>query len=388
MSKVTLLARVREIRDGKLCFAFQRVETYKKGKPIQPKEPENATAYYLRYTEGGKRTTEPTGQNFSEAMTACRNKEVEREYTKRGMDVPSFAETGRRTLADAVQDFIQKNRTLDKSHATRYGYERAVTQFRDSCGKVFIDEVNEKTMLDHIDWIRDNVPTRSHGQRNGTIRTRLQFLTAFFTSEGLKNPLPMKRWPKTVEVEVKAFTSEEITQLLSEATIDEKDLILFLLYTGFRDNEVANTFYSDINFDNAAVNIAPKPGISFKTKNGKSREYDIKLPADLVQRMRDRRDRNGVKSDDTLIFPNSNGGTDTCLLARVRNAAKRAGYTEHFGLHKFRKTFGTRYADKHGVRTAQKLLGHSNIKTTEKYLAVSTISNGQADSLFSDVVGK
>jgi len=104
------------------------------------------------------------------------------------------------------------------------------------------------------------------------------------------------------------------------------------------------------------------------------------LPADFVQRLRDRRERNGVKNDDTLIFPNSNGGVDSCLLARVRNAATRAGYTEHFGLHKFRKTFGTRYADKHGVRTAQKLLGHSNIKTTEKYLAVGTISNGQADS--------
>src|SRR5260370_381303 len=72
--KVTLLARVREIRDGKLSFVFERVETHKKGKPIQPKEPENATAYYLRYTEGGKRITKPTGQNFTEAVTACRNK--------------------------------------------------------------------------------------------------------------------------------------------------------------------------------------------------------------------------------------------------------------------------------------------------------------------------
>ena len=51
---------------------FERVETYKKGKPIQPKEPENTTAYYLRYTEGGKRTTKPTGQNFTEAVTAWR----------------------------------------------------------------------------------------------------------------------------------------------------------------------------------------------------------------------------------------------------------------------------------------------------------------------------
>src|SRR5260370_42282020 len=81
-TKVTLLARVKEIREGKPFFGFERVETYKKGKPVVPKEPKDAetrvTSYYLRFTEGGKRITKPAGSNFSDAVVALRNKEVER----------------------------------------------------------------------------------------------------------------------------------------------------------------------------------------------------------------------------------------------------------------------------------------------------------------------
>src|SRR5580704_7109541 len=49
--KVALLARVKEIRDGKPAFGFETIETTRKGKPVQPKEPKDAatrvTSYYL-----------------------------------------------------------------------------------------------------------------------------------------------------------------------------------------------------------------------------------------------------------------------------------------------------------------------------------------------------
>jgi hypothetical protein len=48
------------------------------------------------------------------------------------------------------------------------------------------------------------------------------------------------------------------------------------------------------------------------------------------------------------------GSVDNCLLARVRKAAKGAKHTKYFGLHRFRKTFGTRFGEKFGVRNAMK----------------------------------
>src|SRR5882762_1938857 len=142
-SRVTLLARVKEIRGGKPVFGFERIETYKKGKPINPQEPKNAetrvTSYYLRFTEGGKRITKPAGANFLDAVTAMRNKEIEREFTARGLDVPNTLEKeSRPTIANATAQFIKNQSALDKSTATVYGYTRAVELFRDSCPKTYL----------------------------------------------------------------------------------------------------------------------------------------------------------------------------------------------------------------------------------------------------------
>ena len=196
----------------------------------------------------------------------------------------------------------------------------------------------------------------------------------------MKNPLPMKEWPRVEERKVEAYTSEQLNEILSKATTDEKDLILFLVCTGFRDDEVAHAVYSDVNFKTREIKVGPKPEIGFTTKNGKERS--VRVPADLTERLLERRKRN---AEDILIFPNSKGGPDTALLVRVRNAAKRAEYKGKVTLHRFRKTFGTRYGEKHGIVNAQNLLGHASIRTTQKYLAETKIPATAVEELFSDV---
>ena len=194
----------------------------------------------------------------------------------------------------------------------------------------------------------------------------------------------MFQWPRTVALPVKVFTSEELALLLSKATTDEADLIHFFLCTGLRDDETAHACYSEVNHTTSVLTVTNKPEIGFSTKNGKERP--IPVPAGLLERLKARRERNpkGV-----LIFPNTKGTPDSCLLARVRKAGKRAGMDpKTITLHKFRKTFGTRYAEKHGVRNAKELLGHASIVTTEKYLAKTDTSSAHADELFADVVGK
>ena len=85
-----------------------------------------------------------------------------------------------------------------------------------------------------------------------------------------------------------------------------------------------------------------------------------------------------------MIFPNGKGGPDSALLTRVRAAAERGGYKKYFGLHKFRKTFGTMYGEKFGIVNAQHLLGHADIRTTQKYLAKTKIP-AAVEELFSGV---
>jgi integrase len=386
--RVTLLARVKEPQaSGVTLFKFKRITTEKKSKALPDAQiiaPLNTTTFYLRYTENGKRTTQPLGTVLGDAITMLRNKQLAREYVKHGQDVPTTLAdaTGRKTIADAVGEFVAEQKALDKSDATVYCYTRAVEQFRDSCRKTYLDEVNRADVVAHIQWLRDNVKSRKRGQRNGMIRTRLQFLSVFFLGNGIDNPLPKKEWPKTEERDVEAFTTEEVNLLLSKATDDERALIQFLLFTGFRDNEAAHTFYSDIDFKRGTINVSNKPELGFTIKNRKQRKSDITLPSEFVKLMRERQ---GKQNAETLIFPNSDGRPDSALLARVRKAADRAEYTKDFGLHKFRKTFGTMYGERFGIVNAQHLLGHADIRTTQKYLAQTRIAKSDVENLFAEV---
>ncbi len=388
--KITLIARVKlppgsTTKAGTpLNYGYERLLTENRGRSVKPSAPSGATHYYLRFTEGGKRQMKSVGAIFEEAWIAFQNEETRLYASERGVPVVlPGANPDRESIATAAERFIKNKTTLGKAQATVYGYTRAVKQFSESCRKTYLDEITRQDMLDHIVWLRENVPTRSHGQQNGTVRTRLQFLTVFFTENGMKNPLPMKEWPRVEERKVVAYTSEQLNQLLSKATADEKDLIFFLVYTGFRDDEVAHALYSDVNFQTHDVWVGPKPTIGFTTKNGKERS--VRVPADLTERLQERRERNPLGD---LIFPNSNGRPDTALLARVRNAAKRAKYKGQVTLHRFRKTFGTRYGEKHGIVNAQHLLGHASIRTTQKYLAQTKIPAVAVEELFSDVAGK
>jgi integrase len=356
-------------------------------------KPENALCYYIRYSDAAskKRVTQPAGEDFQSAVVLALNAETRQNAIRNDREPVSVSPSERITVAEAVQDFIQEQKTLDKAPATVYAYTRAVEQFRDCCQVAYLDELkgNRKAILTFIQWIRDNTPTKTGGQRNGTIRARLQFLSVFFLRNGIPNPLPKKEWPKVDEKEIQAFTVEEINKILSKATVDEYDLIQFLLFTGFRDDEAAHTFYSDVDFRNETVNISNKPALGFTVKNRKQRKSDITLPAGFIKRLKDRRKRQGVTDDATLIFPNRNGGPDTGLLIAIRKAAKRAGFEKAFpigqGCHKLRKTFGTWYGEKHGIVNAQNLLGHADIRTTQKYLAKTKIAKKAVEELFAGV---
>lgn len=59
----------------------------------------------------------------------------------------------------------------------------------------------------------------------------------------------------------------------------------------------------------------------------------------------------------------------TLLLRLLRQAQKAAGVPE-LGLHKLRHTYGTDIARTLGIRAAQMLLGHADVKTTERYAHV------------------
>ena len=221
--------------------------------------------------------------------------------------------------------------------------------------------------------MRGNLKTRKFGQPNNTYRNRLKDITVLFNHFGVKMPLPKKRWPKATRKNADKYSMDSIQKMVEPADTDEKDLILFFLYTGFRDEEAVHSKYSDIDFKKGTINVHDKPDFGWTVKDHEQRSQDIILPEKFVKRMKERRVRYGAKMSE-LIFPIGAANKPNQHLIRIaQRAGKKAGLEEPITLHKFRRTFGTLVAKQFGIETARIWLGHSDIATTQRYLAAGSI---------------
>jgi integrase len=379
LPKIVFLARIKD-RSGK--FPFVTVEI-KKGRPVPI---EGATSYYLRYSENGKRKTEGVGKNLTQAFVAFRNRELNLERARQGLApiVDDSADPKRIRIADAVTEFCEEIVTLGKAKATRVAYSNAVKGFERSCTKTLLDQVTREDVVRHIDWLRQNLQRRNVGEQENTIRNRLRYLTVFLNRYGFKNPLPAKQWPKRMKKIPDKYSAETIKALLKAANKNERLIIEFFLYSGCRDEEAAHAEWGDINTRTNKFTIRAKPHFGWTPKD--SEERAVRLPADFINRLLKLRN---TRNNCSLIFPNGNCRPDTHLIRYPRRAAERAGITERITLHKFRRTIGSAYARKFGVRNAQDFLGHSNIETTERYLAADDLSTKHDDkaveNLFSEI---
>jgi len=251
-----------------------------------------------------------------------------------------------------------------------------------------IDQISRDTILNFIGWMKRNLETRAGGSAQNTYRNKLKDVRVFLNEVGVGMPLKPKDWPKEVKARKEKYSTGSVKNMLAAADTyrrhdncswtpkDDKDLVHFLLKTGWRDDEIAHAQYSDINWRNSTVNVTSKPKgtfpghpeIEWKPKNSSAREKDIVVDDALLKRLKARKQRYSAKQTD-LIFPSKVGSPNNHLIRVIQRLAKEAGVEGKIGLHKFRKTFATMVAREEGIEQARILLGHDDVETTQRYLA-------------------
>lgn len=210
----------------------------------------------------------------------------------------------------------------------------------------------------------DNVKEYLLVQNVGTNTSRLQYASiSFFFREILKTPfsfeeIPLKKKEKQLP---RVISKEKIKQMIELTDNLKHKLIVKLLYSsGLRLSELLNLKRKDIDFDRNLIHV----------KAGKGKKDRMTLIS------------NDLKLDLLKYYSNYAFNTEYILEGRKGKYTKKSvqkvlkNFGKKIGIkitpHMLRHSFATHLLEQGtDIRIIQKLLGHSNLNTTEIYTKVS-----------------
>jgi len=431
LATATLCTRIEAVSDtGKSYSKYERLHL-KGGKPVAPKD--YAGKYYLRVSENGKRKW-MTFRTVEEALAAQANFTTNIDRQRKGIPLLPAVEADSingvaGTIAAAVDEFIKysESREADWRNGADNGlspnsviaYRKAMQDFKASCAdfkasnmsELRDDTRGEAVLLHFKTWLRANV-IRKKGKGAYSDSRKFTVVNQFLARNGIKmktdrtfNPndegvikhADVPRVKKPSIGDVVYYTPEDLTAMLAAAdgvheksnylSDDLKDLVMLLLCTGMRDEEIQHLTWSDINWANGdgkmKITVQDKKQWDWRVKDHEKRVVSPDKNAILKARLKARQAGKGERaqrSGSELLFPTHLGTPDQNFADRVNALQKRAEKKGHeFSrpdarshiLHNFRKSYGT-YQMLQGVpaRNIQRDLGHSELSTTERYLAV------------------
>lgn len=179
---------------------------------------------------------------------------------------------------------------------------------------------------------------------------------------GQKEKLNFKCAKKSKKLPI-VLSKKEIESMIVILQNPKHKLILSLGYAaGLRVSEVVNLKVKDIDLDELTIHI----------KNAKGRKDRITIfPEKLIPGIKELIHNKG--SND-FIFESNRGGklTTTSLQKVFKSALHKADIKKDATFHSLRHSFATHLLENGvDIRYVQELLGHQNIRTTQRYTQVT-----------------
>lgn len=225
-----------------------------------------------------------------------------------------------------------------------------------SCLNLIISKIGENPSVDQIKDFLITIKNPSyHKQLAGTIHRYFEFV--------LKKPLKLGDipMPRKSQYNPVIFSIEEVRNLISVIHNKKHKAIVFLLYgCGLRVGEVIKLKPNDIDSSRMVINIRQSKG---------NKDRQVMLDESLLTLLREYYTE---YKPNEFLFNGQFGNiySESSINQFLKYYAKRAGITKKIHAHLLRHSFAVHLLES-GTDMAiiQKLLGHSNIKTTQEFYA-------------------
>jgi integrase/recombinase XerC/integrase/recombinase XerD len=291
------------------------------------------------------------------------------------------------TLNEAFDAFILDQRLRGNTDKTIRGYQGFLTRFIGwqtvTNGVTALPDLTLQHVQQYQLYIDTKPAERSGGGKltKRSVQTYMRHIKVFLTychEEG-HHPEPIHhkiKLPKAERPVIEILTDEEIAAILAafSGTVNElrnRALIFMLLDCGLRLGEIVGINKQNINFDKGYIMV--------KGKGRKGRIVPIGEKVIFVMKeYLQSRGFSGIASGARgaeAFFLTANGTpiTTGCISSLMGRLKKRTGI-KRIHAHLFRHTFATNFLV-HGlgdIYELSRILGHGEIKTTEKYLQLAS----------------
>lgn len=331
---------------------------------MDEKHPEGA--YYIDWTDDGKRKRRAVGKSAASALAQKLRKEAELEATARGIQVVVAGTDRRIRIQDATVTYLEEVKQAKKPK-TFSAYNTSLGYFIESCNKTYLEEIERGDLLKFSAFLRDKKE-----QSPRSVRNKFENVMTFLKSQGIIGVIRKGDRPSYVLSEPEVYEKEELDEFFNVCDEREKLWFQFFLMTGMREQEVIYTMQRNISVPHLTVSMTEKPEFKWYPKGYKERE--IPVPSSLIDAIVAARTSGWAGRD--LLFhtairdDNPRGGPKFDFLDCCKAIATRGGLDpSNWWLHKFRATFATWHLQ-NGVdlRTMQKWMGHVDLESTMRYL--------------------
>ena len=249
-------------------------------------------------------------------------------------------------------------------------YKKSITQSKFIC-EYFTPDKPIKDITSY-DIEKFKMCLINRGRSKATVNRYLAAIRRAFNillADNVINTTPMKsvRFYNEDNYRYRYLSREEWKRLKECIPEYLLNIVKVALLTGFRKSNVLNLRWEQINLEMGFIEIAKQDN-----KSGKI----IRKP--ITNTLRELLIELGVKNKGYL-FVNPKTNKPYTTVRKAFNTALKKACIEDFKFHDLRRTVGTWLLNSGvDIRTIQSLLDHSDVRTTERYLAITNENNFNA----------
>ena len=313
--------------------------------------------YYVFYNQSnGKRTCTSTGsKKKSEALQFLNEFKINKKEIEERKFIPI-------SLKEFRWEYLKYSESFH-TYKTTLTYKTTFNSMMKYFGEVQLIDLTRKKIEEYIQFLVRK--TSIYSGRKDLINIKASLNWAVQNNYLINNPSQLIKRLKVPERLPLYYTKEDFQKLLDAIdNQDIKDLVVFAVNTGLRQEELINLQFRQVNFLDKSIILDNQNHIT-KSKKVRTLPLNEKAFSIIIERK---------KISKVLIFTiNDRLIQKDYLIHKFKKYVIKAGLNFKLNFHSLRHTFAS-WLVQGGVSIyhVSKLLGHADIKTTEIYAHLSS----------------